>query len=64
MIGNNIILYLVSFKHDHVGEYCKEIESDYATVLVRSALTFESAREQIINSGKWDNPREFEDLTI
>ena len=61
MIGNNIILYLVSFKYDY---YCQGTESAYTTVLVRSALTFESAREQIINSGKWDNPREFIDQTI
>ena len=62
-IGNNMILYLIGFKYDY---YCqgKGTECAYTTVLVRNATLFSEACEQIIDSGEWDNPRDFEDLTI
>ena len=55
------MVYLVSFKYDY---YCQGTESTYTTVLVRNADTFEAACGRIIMSKQWDNPREFENLTI
>ena len=53
--------YLVSFKYDY---YCQGTESTYISVFVRNAETFEDACEQIIDNHGWDNPREFENLTV
>lgn len=53
--------YLVSFKYDY---YCQGTESAYITVLVRSAGNFAHACVLIAQNGSWDNPREFENLTV
>jgi len=53
--------YLVSFRYDY---YCQGTESTYTSVLVREACDFEEACYQIKKSRQWDNPREFENLTV
>jgi hypothetical protein len=54
-------IFLVNFKYDY---YCQGTESTYVSVLVKHVQSFEEACNKIINYGTWDNPREFENLTI
>lgn len=53
--------YLIKFTYDY---YCHPYEEDKAIVLVREALSFKDAVGQIIKSLEYENPRNFEDLTI
>lgn len=59
-IGDKMI-YLVSFRYDYS---CQGTESAYTKVLVRNAGSFVHACILIKMTGTWDNPREFEDLTV
>ena len=55
------MMYFVYFEYRH---WCQGYERGYERVLVRDADSFDEACRQIMTSGQWDLPKNFENKTI